>query len=312
MTSVSLQEEKASQAPASIFVLSGDDLRAQGFRTLAEVLRSVPGLFVTDDTAYVNVGVRGLSVPGDQNTRFLVMLNGQPVNNSIGIGQGYLDRELPSRRSGHRTGRSDSGPHRRSLRPGRIHGCGQLRHPLQSRGGWRGAAWAPSSTRWARRPASLAGTVSGRLFDKLDVTAHVGGFRSRGGTATFPEWALYSDRVAPEGNQVRGAGWVVAENAFLSASWNSLTLELGYAHRKKNISSFPYGSVIGDLGTFYDNQSLFSSLAFQRQLGSFGVLTRVGFQDFHYADDFRLRRRKMGRAGFLTPRKTDGSPPRRG
>src|SRR4051812_35086450 len=83
IASVSLQEERVSQAPAAVFVLSGDDLRNLGFRTLGEALRTVPGLFVVPDSAYFNIGVRGLSLPGDQQSRFMVMIDGVPVNDSV-------------------------------------------------------------------------------------------------------------------------------------------------------------------------------------------------------------------------------------
>ena len=41
----SLHEERSSAAPAEVFVLGQADLRAGHFRTLAEALRTVPGLF---------------------------------------------------------------------------------------------------------------------------------------------------------------------------------------------------------------------------------------------------------------------------
>src|SRR5690242_16934789 len=59
---VSLREVRASEAAASVFVLTGDDLRRHGFRTLDEALRSVPGLFGYADGLYPMVGVRGMGV----------------------------------------------------------------------------------------------------------------------------------------------------------------------------------------------------------------------------------------------------------
>ena len=42
---VTRRPERASEAPATVFVLTADDLRRQGFRTVDEALGSVPGLF---------------------------------------------------------------------------------------------------------------------------------------------------------------------------------------------------------------------------------------------------------------------------
>src|SRR5919206_2139651 len=92
---VELHEELASDAPASVFVLTGDDVRRQGFRTLDEALRSVPGLFGYADGLYPLMGVRGLGLLGDYTTRLLVLVDGHPLNNSLGIGESYLGRDLP-------------------------------------------------------------------------------------------------------------------------------------------------------------------------------------------------------------------------
>ena len=62
VAAVSLHEEQASAAPASVFVLTQDDLRSHGFRTLAEALRSVPGLFTYSDGFYQYAGFRGVGL----------------------------------------------------------------------------------------------------------------------------------------------------------------------------------------------------------------------------------------------------------
>jgi outer membrane receptor protein involved in Fe transport len=95
VAAVSLREEKSSRAPASVFVVTADDIRSQGFETLEEVLRSVPGLFGYRDGLYPMMGVRGLGLPSDYTTRLLVMVDGHPLVNSVGIGESYLGRDLP-------------------------------------------------------------------------------------------------------------------------------------------------------------------------------------------------------------------------
>ena len=52
------------EAPASTTVLTQEELRAFGWRTLAEALSGVRGFFLTDDRNYTYVGVRGFSPPG--------------------------------------------------------------------------------------------------------------------------------------------------------------------------------------------------------------------------------------------------------
>jgi iron complex outermembrane receptor protein len=47
---------------------------------LGQALASVPGVYLTNDRVYEQVGVRGLSIPNDFNVRVLLLLNGQPIN----------------------------------------------------------------------------------------------------------------------------------------------------------------------------------------------------------------------------------------
>lgn len=50
VTSTSKREEKASDAPAALFVLTPGDITRSGARTIPEAMRLVPGL----DVAHVN------------------------------------------------------------------------------------------------------------------------------------------------------------------------------------------------------------------------------------------------------------------
>ena len=53
-----------------------------GYPTLAEAVRGVRGLYLSDDRSYVTIGVRGFSRPGDYGNRVLILLDGQPMNDN--------------------------------------------------------------------------------------------------------------------------------------------------------------------------------------------------------------------------------------
>ncbi len=75
--------QTARQAPASVSVVSAVEIESFGYKTLADVLRSVRGLYITNDRNYEYAGVRGFSRPTDYNNRILVLLNGIPQNEYV-------------------------------------------------------------------------------------------------------------------------------------------------------------------------------------------------------------------------------------
>jgi outer membrane receptor for ferrienterochelin and colicins len=86
--------QSISEAPASVTVITHDEITAYGCRTLADVLRSVPGLHVRYDRNYSYLGVRGFSRPGDYNLRVLLLVDGHRANDNI-YDQAAVGTEFP-------------------------------------------------------------------------------------------------------------------------------------------------------------------------------------------------------------------------
>ena len=78
-------EQKETEAPASVTIVTADEIKKYGDRTLADVLRSVPGFNVSYDRDYAFLGTRGLSL-GDFNDRVLLLVDGHRVNNNYNDG----------------------------------------------------------------------------------------------------------------------------------------------------------------------------------------------------------------------------------
>ncbi|MDP3720673.1 MAG: TonB-dependent receptor [Acidobacteriota bacterium] len=85
--------QPVTEAPASVTFVTREEIARMGYRTLAEVLRGVRGMFVTDDRNYSYLGARGFATPGDYNSRILLLVNGHRVNDNV-FGQAEIGAEF--------------------------------------------------------------------------------------------------------------------------------------------------------------------------------------------------------------------------
>src|SRR5690349_15333145 len=76
-------EQKVTEAPSSVSIVTADEIKKFGYRTLGDILRSVRGFYVTYDRNYSYIGVRGFARPSDYNTRILLLIDGHRLNESI-------------------------------------------------------------------------------------------------------------------------------------------------------------------------------------------------------------------------------------
>jgi iron complex outermembrane receptor protein len=88
------REQRTSEAPSSVTILTAQDIRTFGWRTLAEVLTSVRGFYVTNDRNWEYVGVRGFGRPSDYNNRVLMLVNGHRYNDNV-YDQALVGLEFP-------------------------------------------------------------------------------------------------------------------------------------------------------------------------------------------------------------------------
>lgn len=81
--------EAVEDAPASVTIITRQELRAMGYPTIAEAIRGVRGMYLSNDDTYISTGVRGFSRPGDYGNRILVLLDGHATNDNW-VGSSYV------------------------------------------------------------------------------------------------------------------------------------------------------------------------------------------------------------------------------
>ena len=121
--------QPAIEAPASVSFITAQEIHRYGYRTLADILRSVRGIYVTNDRNFSFVGARGFGKPGDYNSRILLLINGHRVNDNV-FGQAEIGAEFGLDPATFERVEIIRGPGLVALRRQRVLRGGQRDHPV--------------------------------------------------------------------------------------------------------------------------------------------------------------------------------------
>ena len=93
VVSASRFKQKSSEAPSAVDVVTAEDIRSFGWRTLADALNAMRGIVVRNDRNYSYLGNRGFSRTGDYNSRVLIMIDGRRMNEAV-FDSGFIGEEF--------------------------------------------------------------------------------------------------------------------------------------------------------------------------------------------------------------------------
>jgi iron complex outermembrane receptor protein len=86
-------QQSIRQAPASITIVTDEEIRRYGYRTLTDAVNSVRGFYTYSDKNYDYIGVRGFARLGDYGNRVLQLIDGHTNNDNI-YGSFFLGQDF--------------------------------------------------------------------------------------------------------------------------------------------------------------------------------------------------------------------------
>jgi outer membrane receptor protein involved in Fe transport len=91
----SLHPQTLNDAPASVSIITAEDIRKYGYRTIGEALSAVRGFYLSNNRTYETMGVRGFSLPGDYGSHLMVMVNGHNMADNVFDYMLYFGNDFP-------------------------------------------------------------------------------------------------------------------------------------------------------------------------------------------------------------------------
>ncbi len=236
-------EQSAADAPSAVTVISSEDIRRYGYRTLVEALSSERGFYATDNLNYQFLGMRGFNQPGDYNSRFLVLIDGtrmsEPIYGSAPVGLEFpLDMDLVERIEIMRGAGSSLYGSNATL--------GVINVITRRGGAYAGLRVSGSAGSFDTR----GGRVSfGKLTEGgTDVLASISGLRTDGPSSlVFPEVA---GNPAFGGGVLNGVNAEKSRNLFLSISHGDFRFIAADGVRDKQYGHGSWGTMFGDPRSF--------------------------------------------------------------
>jgi iron complex outermembrane receptor protein len=84
----SKREQSLGNVASAVTVITADRIKRFGYRTIGEAVAGVAGVYLEDNRINASLGIRGLQIPGDFNTRILVLVDGATINEAWGASSG--------------------------------------------------------------------------------------------------------------------------------------------------------------------------------------------------------------------------------
>jgi iron complex outermembrane receptor protein len=278
-------EQKVIEAPSAVSIVTSSEIKKYGYRTLADILRSVRSFYVTYDRNYSYVGVRGFGRPGDYNSRILLLIDGHRTNDNtydqalVGT-EGLLDVDLIDR-------------------------VEIIRGPGSSLYGSNAYfAVVNMITRRGRdlKGAEISGEAGGnktykgrvtygdRFTNGVEAIVSGTGLDSKGDSLYFSQFDPANpaaDPRAANNGSTDHTDYDRYQSAFTKVAFGDFTLAGAYVSRTKGIPTGAFGTDFNDRGNKTKDDHAYLDLKYDRSLGGQTDLSvRAYYDNYRYAGDY--------------------------
>ncbi|MDH4163467.1 MAG: TonB-dependent receptor [Nitrospirota bacterium] len=278
VTGASKYEQKVIEAPSAVTIVTAADISRHGYRTLADLLRSVRGFYVTYDRNYSYVGVRGFGRPSDYNTRVLLLFDGHRANDNVYDGayfgtESIIDIDLIDRVEIIRgPGSSLYGSNALFAvvnviaKRGRDLKSAELAAEAGSQGTAKGRA-----------------SYGDRFSNGVEALISASAYDSTGQRLYYPEY----DSPATNNGVTERTDYDRTENYYLKLSHHDLTFSGAYLARTKGIPTGAFGTDFNEQQNKTRDERAYADLKFERSLSSITDITaRLYYDRYRYEGDY--------------------------
>ncbi len=271
VTAASRTTQSVEEAPASVTLITGQEIRAFGYTSIYDALGGARGVFQSDDLAYKSLGFRGFSRFGDYGNRVLVTLDGHTLNDDQ-LGASYVSTDSLSDLQDVERIEVVRGP------GSALYGTNAFFGVINvvTRDG--SDVPRPHASVTADGLGTLRGRVGAGLGDE-DLGAWISAVAvtGQGGDYVFPELA----DLPRSGGIARDADEVDALNLQGKSWFGDLTLQGFYVGHSKAFPTGAFDTIVGDRRATNDDYRSFGELRYEPELSE-----RTRFYGRAYVDHY--------------------------
>jgi len=264
--------QKPSETPASITIITAEEIKRFGYQTLEDVFKSIRGFYVTNDRNYTYLGVRGFGRPSDYNDRILLLINGHTTNENV-YGGALLGTEFGLDLEAIERIEIVRGP------TSALYGTGAMFAVVNviTKEGKNINGLKLANGFGSYGNLSLASAYGKELTNDLDIFISGKLANIKGQDLYFPEYDSVNGGIA------RGLDWDKYGGILARMSYKSFELTGIFTSRKKGIPTGAFGVVFNAESTWSLDERSFIELKSTHRLGiKSNIILRGYFNWYHY------------------------------